>query len=88
MRPHAGAVNVMGFPLNLPNGISFPLNLSQKQVPQSPLPRPVEALATVAQSLSDSNNTDHGVVGQAFGFLDRPLNRKASRTDSQDVVTQ
>ena len=42
MRPHVNAVHVMDFPLNLPNGISFPLHLSQKLVSQSLLPPPVE----------------------------------------------
>ena len=42
MRPHAGAIHVMDFPINLPNGISFPLHLSQKPLPQALLPPPVE----------------------------------------------
>ena len=42
IRPHSGAVHVMDFPPNLPDGISFPLHLSQKPVPPSLLPPPVE----------------------------------------------
>ena len=42
MRPHAGAVHVMDFPINLTDGISFPLHLGQKPVPQTLPPPPVE----------------------------------------------
>ena len=42
MCPHAGAVHIMDLPINLTGGISFLLHLSQKPVPQSLPPPPVE----------------------------------------------